>query len=66
MMVRVSEHLSVLLKSFGLFVVDVALHAGLSSADEYGVPQGESSQSDCHWAGQHPEEDDTLVSGGLS
>lgn len=85
----------------------MALHAGLSSADEHGVPQGKSSQSYCHRAaeegefpkivgnynltclhgvtnsiigflntgtlvakscspGQYPEENDTLVSCGLS
>lgn len=44
-------HLALLLESFGLFAVDVALHAGLSSADEQGVPQGESAQSYCHRAG---------------
>lgn len=81
-------YLSPLPQSFGLFAVDVALHAGLTSVDESGVPQGESTQSYCHCAagegrgtlqldlpeecfsfmrgycspGQHPEEDDTLVS----
>lgn len=65
MMKWISEHLSLLPQPFGLFAVDVSLHAGLSSADKYDVPQGESSQSDCNWAGQHPKEDDTLVSGGL-
>lgn len=42
------------------------LYTGFSSADKHGVPQGESTQSDCHRAGQHPEEDDALMSTGFS
>lgn len=65
-MIWISEHLALLPQSSGLFAVNVSLHAGLSSADEHAVPQGESSQSHCHRAGQHPEEDDALMSSGFS
>lgn len=41
-------YLPLLSQSFGLFAVDVALHAGLSSADEQRVPQGQSAQSHSH------------------
>ncbi len=43
-------YLALLLKPFGLFAIDVPFHAGLSSADEQDVPQGESPQSHCHRA----------------
>lgn len=42
------HYLAHLPQSSGLFAVDVALHAGLSSADEHDVPQGESSQRHRH------------------
>lgn len=44
----------------------MALHAGLSSADEKGVPQGQPSQSYRHRACQYPEKDDALVGSRLS
>lgn len=47
---QVRTYLAFLLQPSGLFAVDVALHAGLSSADERGVPQGESSKSYCYRA----------------
>lgn len=37
-------YLSHLPQSFALFAVDMSLHAGLAPADEYEVPQGESSK----------------------
>lgn len=61
MVIWISEHPASFFESFGFFLVDMALHAGLSSGDEHGVPQSESSQSYCHRAGQNPEEDDTFV-----
>lgn len=48
--VRVPERLPVLPQPPSLLPVDVALHAGLPSADERGVPQGEASQSYRHRA----------------
>lgn len=41
-------HLAVALQPSGLLAVDVALHAGLSSADQLGVPQGQSAQRHRH------------------
>lgn len=43
-------YLSRLPQSFGLFAVDVALHAGLASVNESSMPHGESSQSYCNRA----------------
>lgn len=43
-------YLSHLPQSLVLFVVDMSLHAGLPSADEYEMPQGESSKRHRHRA----------------
>lgn len=43
-------YLSHLPQSFALFAVDMSLHAGLAPADEYEVPQGESSKRHCYRA----------------
>lgn len=43
-------YLSHLPQSFALFAVDMSLHAGLPPADEYEVPQGESSKRHCYRA----------------
>lgn len=52
---RPLHYLALLPQPLGLLAVDVALHAGLSSADEHSVPQGESSQSHRHRAAREEE-----------